>query len=328
MTTLPAGAEAAPFFSDVADAPPGATAYWLRASDGVRIRATVWAAGSRGTAIVFPGRTEFAEKYGRTVAKLVERGLSVMVIDWRGQGLSDRPSHNPMIGHVQDFREFQRDVAAAEALEEALSLPEPRIMVAHSMGGCIGLRTLLERGAYRAAVFSAPMWHLQMKSVTRELTARATRLAGMVGLGSRLVPGARGAPTPLVLQFEGNPLTSDPEAFSWCVAQLVAHPEVGLGGPSMQWTRAAFEEMARLYIAPLPRLPVLALLGSEETVVSSSVIRSQVAKMPHGELCELTGARHEVFMERPELQAEAWTRIDAFLERPLDHRTVAAVSGR
>lgn len=328
MTPLPPGAEAAPFFADVADGPPGALAWWLRTSDGVRIRATVWHSGRRGTAVVFPGRTEFAEKYGRVAGLLVARGFSVVVIDWRGQGLADRPPLNPMLGHVQDFREYQRDVAAVAALEQALGLPEPRVMLAHSMGGCIGLRTLLESGDYRAAIFSAPMWHLQMKAVTRELTSRMTRIAGMVGLGARLLPGAKGAPTPLVVQFDGNPLTSDPAVFDWCVAQLLAHPELGLGGPSMQWTRAAFEEMARLYIAPLPRLPVLTLLGSEETVVSSTVIRNQVAKMPQGVLCALPGARHEIFMERPDLQAMAWEGIDAFLDRSLDRRVVAAATGR
>ncbi len=330
--SLPAGTEAAPFFAEVADAPEGAAAFWLTASDGVRIRATVWQGGSRGTALVFPGRTEFAEKYGRVAGRLVARGFSVVVIDWRGQGLADRPPANPMLGHVQDFRDYQRDVAAVTALEHALDLPGPRVMLAHSMGGCIGLRTLLETGDYRAAVFSAPMWHLQMKAVTRELTAKMTRIAGMVGLGARLLPGARGAPTPLVVQFADNPLTSDPDVFDWCVAQLVAHPELGLGGPSMQWTRAAFEEMARLYVAPLPRLPVLALLGRGETVVSAGVIRSQVAKMPQGTLLELPGARHEVLMETPVIQSMIWDRIDSFLEAALnsgpDRRVVAAVSGR
>ena len=49
------------------------------------------------------------------------------------------------------------------------------------MGGCIGLRTLLERADFCGAVFSAPMWHLQMKAATRELTAKMTQLANLVG---------------------------------------------------------------------------------------------------------------------------------------------------
>ena len=62
--------------------------------------------------MIFPGRTEFAEKYGRVARELVARGLSVLVIDWRGQGLSDRHPGNAMLGHIEDFRTYQLDVAA------------------------------------------------------------------------------------------------------------------------------------------------------------------------------------------------------------------------
>ena len=35
--------------------------------------------------------------------------------------------------------------------------------------------------------------------------------------------------------------------------------------------------------------------------------------MAAGEFVTLAGGRHELFMERPDIQAELWTRIDAFL---------------
>ena len=318
---------AAPFHAEVASAPAGATARWLTSSDGLRLRVVVWSGGRRGTAVIFPGRTEFAEKYGRVVGELVARDLAVAIIDWRGQGLSDRDPANPMRGHVEDFRVYQRDVAALLDLCAELALPGPRYLFAHSMGGCIGLRTLLERAEFCGAVFSAPMWHLQMKAATRELTARFTQLANLMGFGGRLMPGTRAQPTALALPFEGNALTSDKATFDWCVGQIGAHPELALGGPSMQWTRAALEEMARLYIAPVPNLPVLVMLGSEETVVSAGVIRTQVAHMPQGSLLELPGARHEIFMEAPKVLERVWRRIDGFLaEVPPRRRQGAAVS--
>jgi lysophospholipase len=70
-----------PFHADVANAPPGAEAHWLTTTDGVRLRAVTWPAGDRGTAVILPGRTEFAEKYGRVAGRLVDRGFSVAVID-------------------------------------------------------------------------------------------------------------------------------------------------------------------------------------------------------------------------------------------------------
>jgi lysophospholipase len=316
----------APFYADVADAPEGAHAYWLTASDGTRLRAVVWQGGARGTAVVFPGRTEFAEKYGRVAGELVALGLSVIVVDWRGQGLSDRYAPNPMLGHVEDFRIYQRDVAALMALEAELDLPGPRYLVAHSMGGCIGLRTLLERAEFCGAILSAPMWHLQMKAATRELTTKMTRLANVLGFGGRLMPGTRAQPT-MSIGYEGNSLTTDLNTFAWCFNQITVHPDLALGGPSMQWTYAALEEMARLYVAPLPKLPMLVMLGSEETVVSASVIRSQVAQMAEGELVELEGARHEIFMETPEIRSKVFRRIEAFLEAVPARRGNVAATG-
>ena len=76
----------------------------------------VWRGGTRGTAVIFPGRTEYAEKYGPVAGELVARGFAVAVIDWRGQGLSDRHPRNAMLGHVHDFADYQRDVAALMAL--------------------------------------------------------------------------------------------------------------------------------------------------------------------------------------------------------------------
>jgi lysophospholipase len=35
--------------------------------------------------------------------------------------------------------------------------------------------------------------------------------------------------------------------------------------------------------------------------------------MKQGRLLELQGARHEIFMERPEIQAQVWAAVDAFL---------------
>lgn len=304
---------AAPFYAEIADAPAGARALWLTASDGVRLRAAFWRGGARGTAIVFPGRTEFIEKYGRVVGRLTALGLSVAVIDWRGQGLSDR-SH-ASLGHVEDFLEYQRDVAALMSCDTVAELPEPRYLLAHSMGGCIGLRTLRERSDFCGALLTAPMWRLQMRAATREITSRMTQLAGFVGLGRQRIPGtARGLPAPEAAPFAGNALTSDPEHFAWAGRQIAAHPELGLGGPSMQWTYAAIEEMARLYVAPLPKLPITVFLGTGETVVSSSAIRAQVSKMPEGVLVMCAGARHELLMERPEIQAEIWRRIAAFVE--------------
>ena len=66
----------------------------------------------RGTVLLFPGRTEYVEKYGRVARDLVAAGYSVVAFDWRGQGLADRPQHRRDMGHVISFDEYRQDVSA------------------------------------------------------------------------------------------------------------------------------------------------------------------------------------------------------------------------
>ena len=74
--------------------------------------------------------------------------------------------------------------------------------------------------------------------------------------------------------------------------------------------------------------PALVLLGSAEVVVSREDVARVAHRLPQGELIELAGARHEIFMERAELTVEVWRRVDRFLERlPGPAARSAAVGG-
>src|SRR5690349_24243084 len=84
----------------------------IKTADGVQLRFARWAPppGRKGTVCVFPGRSEFIEKYFETVHDLRERGFAVAVLDWRGQGLSDRPLADRHKGHVRRFSNYDTDL--------------------------------------------------------------------------------------------------------------------------------------------------------------------------------------------------------------------------
>jgi lysophospholipase len=56
----------APLYNDLAQGPEGGRAYWVTTSDAVRLRMAVWPKGEKGTILLFPGRSEYIEKYGRS----------------------------------------------------------------------------------------------------------------------------------------------------------------------------------------------------------------------------------------------------------------------
>jgi len=209
----------APFHAALADGPPGAVAVWVQ-SGAARIRLAWWKAGSKGTVLLLPGRTECIEKYGRAAADLTARGYSVITIDWRGQGLADRSLPDRLMGHVGDFAEYQQDLDALVAEARRADLPEPFHMIAHSMGGCIGLRGLMRGVPVRSAVFSAPMFGISMAAWLRPVAVLVGALSAPLGLGARYAPTTGPQSYLQQVPFLGNVLTSDREMWDYMLGQV------------------------------------------------------------------------------------------------------------
>lgn len=297
----------APFHAEVADGPPGGRALWLTTADGLRVRAGHWPGGNRGTVVIVPGRTECVEKYGLVAADMVAAGYHAVAIDVRGQGLADRLLPDPMIGHVGNFRDYFIDMQALLPL--LADLPKPLFLLAHSMGGTIGLRALIEGFPIARAVFSSPMWGIRFAPGLAMIARGMAGAARVFGRGGTYAPGTGPVTYLLAVPFQGNTLTTDEATWNWMKHQVVAHPDLSLGGPSLNWLHAALNECRWLSHQPLPRLPVLTLLGTAEKIVDPAAIRSRMAAWPGGKLVLLPGAEHEVLMETPRLRGEAMRAV-------------------
>ncbi len=300
----------APYHADLADGPPGGRAAWVTASDGLRLRVAVWPGGSRGTVLIFPGRTESVEKYGRSAGDLARLGYSSVAIDWRGQGLSDRTSRAAMTGHVARFTDYQKDIAALLAALPELGLPQPLFLLAHSMGGAIALRALHEGLPVRAAAFTGPMWGIRLTPSLRPVAWALASGARVARLGLTLAPGTDLTCYVAVAPFEGNLLTTDAEMFAWMKAQVTTRPELGLGGPTLHWVHEALLECRRLRARPSPTVPALTFLGSEEKIVDVPAIHDRMRRWPGGTLDIVPRAEHEVLMETPTIRAHVFGQMD------------------
>ena len=315
----------APLFSaEGAAPPPSGRAFFLRGEDGVKIRVAYWRGAGRGLAMFLPGRTEFIEKYYGVFQRLLDLGFNVAAIDWRGQGLSERPLANPLKGHVRDFAEYQQDLdlaldtvvrAGAPASDQA-----PWIMMAHSMGGAIGLRALMRRapkpkaapiGRFAAAIFSAPMIGIAASAPLRWAMWAVSALCVSAGRGDAYVLGGSDR-TFADDGFEDNPLTSDPHNFERLVRLTAEHPDLALASnPTWAWLSAALKEMRALRPTPTP---MLFGVGDEESIVDAEAVRAFAQRAPQAHLIELPGARHELLIEKPALQERFWSAVQGFLD--------------
>ena len=288
-----------PLYHDVADAPADGRAFWLKAADGVRIRVGLWRHdGARGTVFLLPGRTEYVEKYGRAAEDLRARGFAMLTVDWRGQGLADRPLDDQMSGHVSDFAEYQLDMDAMLVFARAQRLPEPYYMIAHSMGGCIGLRSLTRGLPFKAAAFTAPMWGILIAAWMRPLAIALTTASRWLNFDNRYAPGTGAKTYVLEAPFTGNSLTTDAEMWDYMRQQALAHPDLTLGGPSLGWLKAALTECHALTQLPSPELPALVALGTQERIVDVGPIHARMTLWRRGTLDIYQNCEHEVLMER------------------------------
>jgi lysophospholipase len=308
--------------SGALDLPPGGIAWdrtlTLEASDGVRLRGVLWrgretGGGSRGLVLLLNGRTEFVEKCALPAAELVARGFAVASVDWRGQGLSQRLTGTPLKGHVAKFTDYHLDLAALMAHREVAGVAGPRLILAHSMGGTIGLGAI-KRGvlAPAAVILSAPMLGINLRPSRRLLSPITLRLARPLGKLESWPPFEVVDEPQVFTGFAGNTLTGDEALFEWTAAALKREPALQLGLPTLGWLSAAFVEMAWLALQGPLECPGLCLLGSREAVVDPALVRAIAGRLKM-KLVEIEGARHEVLFETEAMRAEAWTAIDRFL---------------
>lgn len=258
--------------------------------------------------LLLPGRTEYVEKYGRVVADLAAAGWGAVVVDWRGQGLSDRALADPLKGHIGSFAQFQTDLDSVLAFAAEVS-PSPMPWLAHSMGGCIALRGLMRGLTPPAVAFSSPMLGLAQPAPLLTATRVLAGVAGPLGLDTGYAPttGPRfGIPS---MSEVLNNLTTDPEQFRRMKAQITEDPRLSLGGPTLRWMGAALAEVAALAALPSPRVPALFGLGGDESIVSAQAIRERVARWPGAELAQYPGARHELLMERADVRDDFTARV-------------------
>lgn len=297
--------------------PDGCTTGEIVAADGVRLRFARWSpeGSAKGTVAVLGGRAEFIEKYFEVVRELRSRGFAVAMLDWRGQGGSERLLRNPLKGHVTRFSDYLLDLSAFAREVLLPDCPAPHFALGHSMGGTILLQSVLAgQRWFDRMVLTAPMLGLQVVPLEGLMRPLATALS-YVGFARAFVPGGRGRPLSR-LRFENNILTSDRRRFERTGELVRANPALDLGAPTIGWLAGAYGAMTQLAqpdtISQI-RQPLLIVAAGGDRLVSNKVIEHFSARLIAGAQVVVPASRHEILMERDIFRAQFWAAFDAFI---------------
>ena len=198
-----------PLFNDVSHGPADCSAFWVITDDKVRIRVGLWRAKSpTGTVFICPGRSEYIEKYGKTAKLFTEHGYTSVSLDWRGQGLADRLTSNTLLGHVDTFSDYLKDLDSAIKWAHNFDLPKPWFVLGHSMGGAIILRALHQNKYFDAVAFSCPMWGIKLSPALRIYAFFYGNLSKLLKIDKNFAPSTSEKGY-FDESFADNPLTND-----------------------------------------------------------------------------------------------------------------------
>ena len=302
--------------------PGGGTVGHFAGYDGKKLRYCIWnetKGPRRGTVCVFTGRTEFIEKYFEVVTDLRRRGFAVAIMDWRGQGGSERALRDSRKGHIKCFSEYDRDLVR---FMKDVVLPDclpPFYALAHSMGGNVLLRNATRKGLwFDRIVLTAPMIELapEILPYPFELAKFVSETACLFGQGRQYIPGGRRNIEWNNPPYEDNDLTSDEERYERNRAIVQAEPDLDLGAPTFGWFRAAARSIKMISAPDYPDkvgVPILLFGAANDREVSTRAIEDFASKLKVGSHVVIPNARHEILQERDELRQLFWATFDAYI---------------
>jgi lysophospholipase len=297
--------------------PDGAVCVPVKTRDGLVLRAMrVPVAKPKGTVVVLGGRGDFIERYFETTRDLMQRGYCVASLDVRGQGGSPRLLRSRYRGHLRNFADHDEDLRAFMTEVVLPDCPPPYYAIGHSTGGHILLRSLRSRTWFSKAILAAPLIGIIYGSWPLPLVRLLVFLTTRLGFGWMFLPGQGRRPLASG-DFAGNPLTSDQRRWNRDSAILEAAPELGLGGPTFSWLRAAMASTATLKaMGPGDRLraPVLTVAAGLDQVVDNEAIRGFARRVPGVSLVFIREAMHEILTESDDVRAQFLAAFEAFIE--------------
>ena len=298
--------------------PAGGVCGFFSARDGKKLRYAHFSAAAqppKGTVVLLTGRNEFIEKYFETIRDLAHRGFGTAIMDWRGQGGSNRLTRNPARGHVRSFDDYEDDL---ERFFGEVVLPDcrgPFYILAHSTGALVSLLAAPMLGnRIRRMVLVAPFLGLHKSPLSMAATGRLATLLYYAGLGRLCVPGARDTRRPE--PFAINVLSSDPERYRRNALLYETYPQLAVGAPTVAWVRAAYEAMRTVhdpeFMAKI-RIPTLFVAAGADRVVSSRAVENYARRLRVGSLLTIDGARHEILQEADLYREQFLAAFDAFV---------------
>ncbi|MBX2834792.1 MAG: alpha/beta hydrolase [Micavibrio sp.] len=282
--------------------------------------------------VCLPGLSEFAEKYYETARWCLDNNLAFWVLDWMGQGHSERYiSNHPHRRHITSFADDVEDLHyfIMGYIKHSSVHPDkgriPLAMLAHSMGAHIGLRYLKQYpDMFECAAFTAPMLGLKVfnyfpmgshKAIASLLNLYADKSYAPGGSDWREDVRANAGAG----HFSGDAVR-DAVHNQWCIA----NPDLQVGGVTNGWVHRAAQSCAIIQKPSFTKdikTPCLMAMAGRDVLVDNKVTQKISHRMQDGRVHEYGSGQHELLMESDDIRGhflDSFYKLitETIIERP------------
>lgn len=269
---------------------------------------------NKGNIVIIHGHSEFFGKYHEVAYDFYDMGYSVYFLQFRGHGKSMHVSHDPEYIHVKSFLEYVTDIKTFMddvVLKDGKS--GPRILFAHSMGGCAsGLFLERHPGYFHYGILCSPLCKLSFPKDPYWRGRIKLFYSGVMGWEDEAVEGMK--------RFDEKKIRCIPVNFSavryeYQFRQRVEVPEYRAHMTTYSWIRAAYQASNELMAkCSVIQIPLLLLSGTADHMLDRQGHFDFAARTGNTKLVEIENASHDIYSCAPEILEDFWDAIDSFLE--------------
>ncbi len=273
-----------------------------------------------GTMVLGPGYGESGEKFFELMNDLTAAGYNVYVMDWMGQGGSDRKDkndpHKPydvpnfMDHHCDDLHQFATKV---------IEVPKDQKIgyMGFSMGGHIGTR-FAERYNYifDAMSLNASYFDMNSRGVPRSAVGSVVASFRAVGKGGDYIPGG-GPWSADKHDFKSNRKTSDAERHRRFVELYQNKTDIQLGDFTVDWVGNSMSSLKRVNRkATLKKIitPTHISICGKDKLVSVSAQKRAVKHLFNAASDYYPKSKHEIWIERDAIRSPWLENVKRFFE--------------
>lgn len=281
----------------------------LESFDNTKLNYYIFTQGTpKANVVIVHGMAEFIGKYREYIRYLNLAGYRVFFLEQRGHGYSEGklPEHDVI--YIDSYGTYVKDL---HRFMEAVVKPNlnglPLMMIAHSMGGCIGTLYLEEHpGIVRGAVLSSPM----MKMKGADYPPIVVSLIGIFGIltgkSKKLAPNQKHFDPGAVVD---NSSAISPARFEYQLSMRRKDPHYQTCGASLSWAVASMKASRKaVKNAGKLSIPITVMTAGSDHLIDPSGYEAFGKKVPGAVFKAYDNSRHEIF------NADDVTRIQYFTD--------------